>query len=575
MIIEKIHIDNFGKLSNVDMTFSDGLNQIIGENGWGKTTLSTFIKVMFFGMPASRDKLKAERKKYFPWQGGIFGGFIEFATKEGRFRLTRSFGKTPEGDSIEILNLSKNLKIDNQVNEIGEELFGVGNETFEMTAFFPQLDFKSGSNNQISSNLLGLDKFNYDLANLNEAIEKIKKKLTDVKREKPKKELVNASQKKLIEYNREILDIENKLIENKKQLNNIENELNEFESQYNVIKQQTELQENLYKTKSNLNCDLYRKNEQLNNLLLQLEELKMEGKEFQVKTKNKWLLPCILSILAIILIADIVLFSINILKMTPMIIIAVVVVLATFLSLSLKKPKVISENNNSEENEIKKNVEEIKSSISIIKATLEGYVDIQMPDDKYCEDLKEKIYNKKIEKEKVINENYTLQRDYDSLLEKCDYLHEDILRKEELIKKSDEDINTLIMTKDFLLKANENVSSRFVEPVNRAIKELTQMVDLRGRKYVIDTNFAIKEETNTGIKELDYSSQGYQDILSFCMRKYLISEIFKKEKPFIVLDDTFVNLDDENLNKIKQIVLDFSKENQIIYVCCNSRCKLD
>ena len=49
MKLDKLHIDNFGKLQNLDLNFNENFNQIIEENGWGKTTLSVFIKAMFFG----------------------------------------------------------------------------------------------------------------------------------------------------------------------------------------------------------------------------------------------------------------------------------------------------------------------------------------------------------------------------------------------------------------------------------------------------------------------------------------------------------------------------------------------
>lgn len=45
-----LHIENFGKLSNYDHVFTDGLNVIKHENSWGKTTLATFLKAMFYGM---------------------------------------------------------------------------------------------------------------------------------------------------------------------------------------------------------------------------------------------------------------------------------------------------------------------------------------------------------------------------------------------------------------------------------------------------------------------------------------------------------------------------------------------
>lgn len=93
MKINKIHIENFGRLSNFDLDLNDGLNEIHKENGFGKTTLSIFLKAMFYGMPASRDNLKMERKKYAPWKGGRFGGYVEFSCLKGNFRLTRFFDR--------------------------------------------------------------------------------------------------------------------------------------------------------------------------------------------------------------------------------------------------------------------------------------------------------------------------------------------------------------------------------------------------------------------------------------------------------------------------------------------------
>ena len=43
-----LHIENFGILSNFDFDFQNDLNMIKEENGFGKTTLGTFIKVMFY-----------------------------------------------------------------------------------------------------------------------------------------------------------------------------------------------------------------------------------------------------------------------------------------------------------------------------------------------------------------------------------------------------------------------------------------------------------------------------------------------------------------------------------------------
>ena len=72
------YIDNFGKLHNYSHKFKDGLNIINEQNGFGKTTFATFIKSMFYGLDVGTNVKteKSERKKYFPWQGGNYGGNI-------------------------------------------------------------------------------------------------------------------------------------------------------------------------------------------------------------------------------------------------------------------------------------------------------------------------------------------------------------------------------------------------------------------------------------------------------------------------------------------------------------------
>ena len=43
------HIENFGKLSDLRVDFVDGINLFHEMNGWGKSTLAAFLRVMFYG----------------------------------------------------------------------------------------------------------------------------------------------------------------------------------------------------------------------------------------------------------------------------------------------------------------------------------------------------------------------------------------------------------------------------------------------------------------------------------------------------------------------------------------------
>jgi Uncharacterized conserved protein len=85
-------IAGFGRISKLNIDFKDGVNSWLEENGWGKTTLSVFLKSMFYGMEYSRRKSLSEREHYRPWEAGSpYGGSITFETEGGTYRIERFF----------------------------------------------------------------------------------------------------------------------------------------------------------------------------------------------------------------------------------------------------------------------------------------------------------------------------------------------------------------------------------------------------------------------------------------------------------------------------------------------------
>ena len=118
-------IENFGKLQHLELQFQEGLNVFLRENGFGKSTLAAFIRVMFYGLSGERKAQDSEneRKKYRPWQGGSFGGSLTFALENGkRYRITRSFGERKSQDRFQLYDAETNLPSKDYSERIGEEL---------------------------------------------------------------------------------------------------------------------------------------------------------------------------------------------------------------------------------------------------------------------------------------------------------------------------------------------------------------------------------------------------------------------------------------------------------------------
>ena len=131
------HIENFGKLSDFDMDFKDGLNTVLEENGWGKTTLAAFIKAMFYGLESTMrgDITTNEKKRYMPHNGKHFGGEITFEAEGKEYVMTRDFDTKVKEQEFTLRDRATNLPSTRYTKNIGEELFGIDKDSFRRTVF--------------------------------------------------------------------------------------------------------------------------------------------------------------------------------------------------------------------------------------------------------------------------------------------------------------------------------------------------------------------------------------------------------------------------------------------------------
>ena len=60
MKIREIYVKSFGCLYDFKKEFHDGFNAVTENNGFGKTTLATFVKAMFYSLGYSRSSALEE-----------------------------------------------------------------------------------------------------------------------------------------------------------------------------------------------------------------------------------------------------------------------------------------------------------------------------------------------------------------------------------------------------------------------------------------------------------------------------------------------------------------------------------
>ena len=167
-------INGFGKWRDVAFDFTEGVNSFCEENGWGKSTLAGFIKVMLFGFQneRARDELENERRRYAPWDKGIYGGELRFEAGGKSYCVRRTFGKKSLEDEFELLDLETNLESHDFSQNLGEELFQIDAASFARTVFLSQNDCACIATDRINAKIGNLvdntnDINNFEIADAN------------------------------------------------------------------------------------------------------------------------------------------------------------------------------------------------------------------------------------------------------------------------------------------------------------------------------------------------------------------------------------------------------------------------
>lgn len=140
MKLISMHIDNFGGLHDFDYFFEDGLNIILQDNGWGKTTMAAFLKAMLYGLDSKRTKdiTENERRRYLPWQGGKYGGSLVFEAGGTNYKVIRTFGERASSDKTRIINADTNVSARIDPEKIGDEMFRLDANAFQRSIFITQ-----------------------------------------------------------------------------------------------------------------------------------------------------------------------------------------------------------------------------------------------------------------------------------------------------------------------------------------------------------------------------------------------------------------------------------------------------
>lgn len=174
------HIENYGKMQNVDGQFGAGLTEFCESNGYGKTTMASFIRAMFYGLPTYTVKTKAfdDRQHFYPFNGGKFGGNLTFEMQGKIYKIERFFDKkSSKGDECKVYLNGEPFTGFGE--EIGKAVFGLDEESFKKTVFITADEIEIESTQTINEKLNRdvIDGEDGDFEAAIDALEKAKKAL--------------------------------------------------------------------------------------------------------------------------------------------------------------------------------------------------------------------------------------------------------------------------------------------------------------------------------------------------------------------------------------------------------------
>lgn len=154
-------------------------------------------------------------------------------------------------------------------------------------------------------------------------------------------------------------------------------------------------------------------------------------------------------------------------------------------------------------------------------------------------------------------------------------LESEIEIKKELLKEYNKNYYLLTKTIEFLNIAKDKHSSNYLELIQLNFSKYLNLVLEKNNKFELDADFKISSIEYGMAKDLDYFSAGYKDIIVFCARLALLEALFQDCLPPIILDDPFVNCDNNKFEIAKNMLNMISDKYQIIYLFCHTSRKVE
>jgi len=650
MQIRRIQVANFGKLHDIELDFSDGFQTITGENGWGKSTMAAFIKAMLYGMEATtrRSLLENERRHYQPWQGGTYGGSMEFTAGGKMYRVERTFGSKEKDDTFALYDLSTGLLSTDYSDRLGEDLFHIDRGAWERSCYLGQRKLEVLVNDSLHARLShaaedagDIENYERAAASLEERMKFLKKtgnrgeiaRLQEERRQvREQIEAYETQQEKLWQAQRELL--EKRLQEQEEKLQEANVRLAGYEELPMKEQELDQLREQIFR------CRAAREREQAagqqymqaqkqeERQKAELEAVREQAQE-QKHSDRKWMLAGVIGLIVMLVgivlvvcryaanpsVAGTALQAGNITGFSGdglVIALAIMLLLfglaatiTAFLQLSRSQrayhlAKEIYNQQLTELQQYQKQIRQLKKQWEAAEAFRKeqeqapilqklrkatGYDMEQLPDGEALEQCwqRERERSREFQNLRASCENQRKEvRKYQQELAAYEQqgknggqtevrleLEEKLTELTEQIQESERKYELLSRTLELLKAARDRFLGRYLTTLKEKTAEYLLILEPAWKDSIeMDVDLKIRIRQQGILRDPEYFSTGWQDLFRLAQRFALMDALCEGESSVAILDDPFVNLDEEKRARALELLNQIGKQRQIIYFTC-------
>ncbi len=527
MRLISLYIENYGKFTRTEYAFSPFITEFCEDNGYGKTTLASFLKAMFYGLPSytARSKAFSDRERYYPYYGGKFGGNLRFEWQGREYRIERFFDKKSEAKD-ECRVFCGNALTDEFKGGIGRTVFGLDEESFERTAFFTANDGEICSTGGIDRKLNRFVENTDGDGDFVSAIAALEKASKTLKAMRGNNDLISRQKEKIFALKSRIADL--KTVENG--LGELYRERKTLATELKALAQ-SEREEIAVQSK------------------IELLKSQTENAPAPEKPLRKRRLVGVLAIAILFLLDGVIELALG--RIWGLLGLSLGALSACAVGLLFRKTKSPKAERQNELASLERKLESLNGGAG------EEIREISAQKTRALARLDERIFSGESEVARL-----------PELLELLE-------NEEELLESYETRYALLNKTKAALEAAEKRLKDKYIKPMKEGFTGYAETVEKTlGEKMQMDENFRLTFERGGELKSDGHLSAGQRAVADLCFRLALIDNLYESEPPFLILDDPFVKLDETHFGRVRKVLRAISEEKQIVYFCCHESRKI-